>query len=98
MPVRLSELGQLVATPGVLDVATNDQRIDCLGRHIRGDWGVVCAEDRKMNFEALRDGFRILSAYPLDLSKPSAGYGDNPVWIITEADWSVTTFLLPGEY
>ncbi len=40
----------------------------------------------------------ILSAYPIDPDKRSKGYGDNTLWIITEADRSVTTFLLPDEY
>ena len=47
---------------------------------------------------ALREGLRILSAYAIDESKSAKGYGDNCFWIITEADRSVTTFLLPSEY
>jgi hypothetical protein len=46
----------------------------------------------------VREGLRILSAYPLDPSKSCKGFGDNCLWIITEADRSVTTFLLPDEY
>jgi hypothetical protein len=41
---------------------------------------------------------RVLSAYAIDESKPAKGYGDNCLWIITERDRSVTTFLLPDEY
>lgn len=37
-------------------------------------------------------------AYPTDLATPCKGYGENCLWIITEADRSVTTFLLPDEY
>ena len=55
-------------------------------------------QDAATNDEAVTEGNRILSAYPIDPSKPSTGYGDNTVWIITEADRSVTTFLLPSEY
>ncbi len=98
VPVRLFELGEVVATPGALDATTDAQRLDFLARHIRGDWGVVCPEDRKSNFEALREGERLLSAYPIDPAKPSQGFGNNTLWIITEADRSVTTFLLPDEY
>jgi hypothetical protein len=75
-----------------------DQLHQLLARHIRGDWGCVCPEDRKTNFEALFDGHRLLSAYPIDPAKPCKGWGDNCLWIITEADRSVTTFLLPEEY
>jgi hypothetical protein len=54
--------------------------------------------DWKINDQAVEDGDRILSAYPIDPSKPCKGFGDNTLWIITEADRSVTTFLLPDEY
>ena len=98
VPVRLFELGQVVATQGVLAATSDELRINCLGRHIRGDWGVVDQRDRQTNFDALRNGDRILSAYPIDNSKPCKGWGDNTLWIITEADRSATTFLLPSEY
>lgn len=55
-------------------------------------------QDAASNAEAVTEGLRILSAYPIDTSKPSKGYGDNTPWIIAEADRSVTTFLLPSEY
>jgi hypothetical protein len=70
----------------------------CLVRHLGGDWGVVCADDHKSNFNALFSGGRILSAYPIDPAKPCKGFGDNTLWIITEGDRSATTFLLPSEY
>ena len=92
------DLGQIVATPGALDACTPDLLLRCLARHARGDWGCVCAEDAATNDQAVTEGCRILSAYPIDPNKPSKGYGDNTLWIITEADRSVTTFLLPAEY
>jgi hypothetical protein len=58
----------------------------------------VSAEDRKSNFDALFDGERIISAYPINPALPSQGFGANTLWIVTEADRSVTTFLLPDEY
>jgi hypothetical protein len=94
----LFRLGQIVSTPGALRASTDAQRIECLNRHVRGDWGVVCAEDADENRLAVAEGFRILSAYPLDSAKPCLGYGHNCLWIITEADRSATTFLLPDEY
>jgi hypothetical protein len=94
----LFPLGEIVRTPGALDACSNEHRIHCLARHATGDWGVVCQEDAASNDAALTDGTRILSAYPLDPAKPSRGHGDNTLWIITEADHSVTTFLLPSEY
>jgi hypothetical protein len=98
IPVALFDLGQIVATRGALETCRRDYMQQCLARHVRGDWGCVCAEDRKSNFEALFAKLRILSAYPIDPAKPCKGFGDNTLWIITEADRSVTTFLLPSEY
>lgn len=91
-------LGQIVATQGVMATVPHSRRMECLARHVRGDWGNVCRSDAAENNKALVEGFRLLSAYAIDPSKPAKGYGDNCFWIITEADRSVTTFLLPEEY
>ena len=91
-------LGQIVATRGALDSVPPARIRDGLSRHARGDWGTVCAEDGVRNTEATREGLRIVSAYPIDPSKPALGYGSNVFWIITEADRSATTILLPDEY
>ena len=90
--------GSVVATPGAIGAASPGYRRQCLDRHLSGDWGCCCDEDKASNDEAVTVGNRILSAYPLDPAKPSKGYGGNTLWIITEADRSVTTFLLPDEY
>jgi hypothetical protein len=91
-------LGQIVATPGAIEATTPEQRLVYLRRHLRGDWGNVCGDDWELNDAAVRDGDRLLSAYPIDPAKPCKGFGDNTLWIITESDRSVTTFLLPSEY
>jgi len=62
---------------------------DFLARHETGDWGELCTFDRRQNVIALREGYRIFSSY-----KVPAG----SVWIITEADRSITTILLPEDY
>src|SRR4051812_8624256 len=87
----LFSLGNIVGTPGALAATEQAYRLECLGRHLTGDWGCVCASDKRENEEAVKDGFRILSAYPLDPAKPCKGFGENTLWIITEADRSVTT-------
>ncbi len=92
------DLGRIVTTPGALDACSPEHLFDRLARHARGDWGVVCPEDAASNDAALTHGGRILSAYPIDVAKPSKGFGDNTLWIITEGDRSATTFLLPSEY
>jgi hypothetical protein len=94
----LFELGRIVATPGALEQTNPEQRLIYLGRHVSGDFGCICPEDVQTNRDGIKHGDRILSAYPIDPSKPSKGYGDNTLWIITESDRSATTFLLPSEY
>ena len=82
--------GQIVATPGALELA--EQGVDLLSylqRHLQGDWGELCDEDKAENTFSLQHGYRLLSAYDTPCGK---------LWIITEADRSVTTFLLPEEY
>ena len=86
--------GQTVATPGVLETVNPSYMRSCLMRHLRGDWGLCCPEDWAENDLSSREGFRILSAYPVD---PSNLDGKR-FWIITEANRSTTTFLLPEEY
>jgi hypothetical protein len=93
MTETLFPLGQVVATPGALS-ALGDEGIsahDLLRRHASGDWGELSEEDRQENELSVRHGFRILSAYTL----PKTGV---KLWIITEADRSATTLLLPDEY
>jgi hypothetical protein len=86
------ELGQVVATPGALAALqeANQPAIDFAMRHQSGDWGELDEFDKQQNNLALQQGTRILSAYTLSTSVK--------IWIITEADRSVTTFLLPDEY
>jgi hypothetical protein len=55
-----------------------------------GDWGELSDEDVKENEFSLKEGLRLLSAY-------QTGKGQK-IWIITEADRSSTTILLPSEY
>lgn len=91
-------LGRIVATPDALEAVENSRILECLARHAKGDWGNVCAEDAELNNRATHRGTRILSAYSIDPAKPCEGYGDNCIWIITEADRSSTCVLLPSNY
>lgn len=84
------QLGRTVATPTALDRVPAEDIIACLRRHQARDWGELDAHDREANNQALRDRTRVLSAY-------TASNGVK-LWIITEADRSVTTVLLPEEY
>jgi hypothetical protein len=84
-------LGRVLATPGALSLLgkSGEHPFDLLARHATGDWGELCAFDLRQNEIALREGYRVLSSYPV---------GRKCIWIITEADRSVTTILLPEEY
>jgi hypothetical protein len=84
-------LGRVLATPGALQLLLEEggHPFELLARHATGDWGELCAFDRRQNEMALREGYRVLSSY-----ETAAG----TVWIITEADRSITTILLPEEY
>lgn len=87
----LFALGQVVSTPHALALAAKRQ-IDLLvllHRHQTGDWGELCEEDRVSNEDALLNHSRILSSYQI---------GQDKIWIITEADRSFTTILLPDDY
>jgi hypothetical protein len=85
-------LGRIVATPGSLAalVRTGETPVIFLARHAGGDWGDVDEDDRTENEFSVKEGFRLLSAYQLR--------DGTRIWIITEADRSSTTILLPEEY
>lgn len=87
----LFPLGQTVATRGALAAMENAGIVPfaLLARHARGDWGDLDDEDKQRNDEALTLGSRIFSAYRVEGVK---------FWVITEADRSATTILLPEEY
>ena len=70
--------------------ATEQEPREFLDRHINGDWGVVSEDDKRENEYSVQHGFRILSAY-------TTSAGDR-IRIMTEADRSTTTILLPDEY
>lgn len=87
----LFPLGQLVATPAALATAQtlNISAGTLITRHLKGDWGDLCEEDRQSNNDALTQDGRLFSAYQFEAVT---------FWVITEADRSATTLLLPSEY
>ena len=86
------ELGRTVITPAARDALGEDESkvLHLLARHARGDWGDLCEEDVEVNEIALRADLRLFSSYNLP--------DELAIWIITEADRSVTTVLLPSDY
>ncbi|NDZ12786.1 type I restriction endonuclease subunit M [Variovorax sp. WS11] len=110
----LFQLGRLVATPGAIElmVLTETSPLELAAMHVAGDWGECDPEDAQTNNEAVKHGARVMSVYRLPLIKKDQAEGtgegaapdgpiaieDDRIWVITEADRSVTTFLLPEEY
>jgi hypothetical protein len=88
----LFQRGQMLATPGALQAfkEANQTPDEFLARHLKGDWGDLDDEDKQENELSLHKGFRLLSAYRLTTGAK--------IWVITEADRSATTILLPEEY
>lgn len=87
---RRLNLGHVVATPGALEALSAEDIRSALDRHVHGDWGDLGDEDKRENDFAFGRCLRILSAY-------NAMSGVK-FWVITEADRSATTVLLPDEY
>jgi len=83
-------LGQIVATPAALGAVSQPDIVAALRRHAVGDWGEIDAHDRAANDDALKSGERILSVY-----QSATG---TTFWVLTEADRSATTVLLPDDY
>ena len=90
MPETKFPLGRVVITSHALDALHPEDVKICLGRHVNGDWGDLCEADRRENEISLNQNLRLFSVYQ-DRSKTK-------FWIITEADRSATTVLLPEDY
>ena len=88
-PKPLFRLGQVVGTPGALQAfeETGENPLEYLLRHVTGDWGDLCEEDKAENQLAIEQGLRTFSAYMLN--------NGTKIWVITEWDRSATTLLLP---
>ncbi len=89
-PTPRFRLGRTVITSNALTKLSQADVHRALRRHHVADWGDLDASDREANERALRDGGRFLSAYRSDRGEK--------FWIITEADRSATTVLMPGDY
>jgi hypothetical protein len=85
-------LGRLLLTPGAIEALerSGESPLPFLAHHAAGDWGDVGTGDWQLNDESVAEGTRILSAYKTTTAEK--------IWIITEADRSATTILLPDEY
>mgnify|MGYP000716408418 CR=1 FL=1 len=89
------KLGHVVMTEGVKEMFEAETLVPpliikhLLKRHARGDWGDVDDDDKQLNNDSVSSGNRLMSSYTVSGEK---------VWVITEADRSTTTLLLPEEY
>jgi len=92
-PKALFDLGHVVMTPGAAELGVDFAPY--LARHVQGDWGDdLDSFDRRQNDTAVQEGYRILSAYTVPVGDDET----ERIWIITEADRSATSVLLPSEY
>jgi hypothetical protein len=82
--------GRIVSTPNALNTIPNDEILTALSRHLQGDWGTLDPEDWNANECTLQNGGRLFSQYQ--------SVRNIKFWIITEADRSTTTILLPEDY
>jgi hypothetical protein len=89
MPAKFS-LGHVVVTTNARDSLHPEDVPGALARHAAGDWGEVCEADRRQNEISLAEGLRLFSVY--------FDRNHTKFWIITEADRSATTILLPDDY
>lgn len=85
-------LGKVVVTLGGSELLKEAEQnpLEFVERHARLDRGTLSQDDWNANFEALKNGERIFSAFKTE--------GGDDLWVITEADRSITTVLLPEEY
>lgn len=85
-------MGRLFITPGALEALDEAKQSpdEFIRRHHRGDWGELCDDDKRENEFSLAHGFRLLSAYSTKLGVR--------LWVVTEANRSSSTLLLPSEY
>jgi hypothetical protein len=90
VPLAKFRLGRIVSTPNAINHLTQEDILTAIQRHQAGDWGDMDEHDRRENELSLKRGLRLLSVY-------YAGNGTK-FWLITEADRSVTTVLLPEDY
>ena len=90
MNVERFSLGRTQITSGAQNLVPQHDVIVAINRHAAGDWGNVCAEDAAQNEWAMENDARLISSYETD--------GGVEFWLITEADRSATTILLPEEY
>jgi hypothetical protein len=82
--------GHVVATSNALATLNTEDTATAISRHLRGDWGELCEEDRLANERALKEGTRLFSVYK--------DRNNHRFYVITEWDRSATTILLPEDY
>ena len=93
----LFQTGQITATPGAMEAMNEefgdriaDEVLNLLRQHVTGQWPHDCEEDQQSNRDAIKYGNRVFTSWITE--------GGKKLWIITEADRSLTTILLPEEY
>lgn len=81
-------LGEIVFSGNAALRLRVEEVLTALRRHAIGDWGHILPEDAIANDLAVRCGGRLFSAY---------GFGPDRFWVVTEADRSLTSVILPDD-
>jgi hypothetical protein len=90
IPIAKFRLGKIVATSNAVGRLTPDDILRAIQQHQAGEWGELGEEDKATNESALLHGGRLFSCYQ--------SVGKVKFYVITEADRSCTTVLLPEDY
>ena len=85
----LFPLGDIIVTANAQLTLSQTEMTEALTKHAMGDWSAMCEDDRNQNEVALDQGRQIFSAF---------GNAKRAFWIISKADCSATTILLPSDY
>jgi hypothetical protein len=84
---------RLCMTTGVRDACEFDNLMQCVWQHQHSDCGATCDSDKKTNDEAVRDGDRVISAYPIDYREPCKDFSKN--WPFTSLGRTIGSLRQP---
>jgi len=91
IPIRSRfELGEFRLTASADKAISSHDIAVALSRHANGDWGDLSDKERAKNDDSLKNGGRLVSLY--------RNFNGVKFSIVTEADRSATTVLLPEDY